>query len=298
MGYTILEILIWAKEKLQSSETPGLDASILLSHVLKQPKIYLHTHPEKLLSQDQVNLFQDLLTRRLAGEPIAYLINKKDFWTFSLTISPAVLIPRPETELLVELALRQTSPKQTILDWGTGSGAIAIAIALERPNWEIWAIDNSITALEIAKKNARDLKANNIKFLQSNNFSSFNSDNFFQKFDQIIANPPYISPNDRCLSQLKFEPQDALVAKNNGLAYFPKIISEAYKFLTPEGILLLEHGYTQAEIIQQYLTQYHYHHIKTFQDLNNKDRVTLGEKDFAIQKQNACIEFGRLTVNS
>jgi release factor glutamine methyltransferase len=267
---TIKHTLVLFSEKINLFE-----AEILLAFVLRKSRTYLYTFPEIELTIEQAEQFYQLVDRRVAGEPIAYLINEKEFWSLSLKVTPAVLIPRPETELLVELILKEfgNQAELSILDLGTGSGAIALALASEKPHCKILAIDKSEAALDVARENAQCLKITNIDFQQSSWFENINA-----QFDVIVSNPPYITEDDNHLKtgDLRFEPQTALMALENGLSDFKTIISEAKNYLKPRGALFFEHGYDQAESVSNLLREYHFTGIQTFQDLAGLDRVTRG----------------------
>ena len=250
------QILLDSPKYIEDSKRDAqFDASILLAYVLAKPRVYLLTWPEQLLSIGQTAMFFALVERRAQGEPIAYITNQKEFFSLILSVNNSVLIPRPETELLVETVLAKYEADETIriLDLGTGSGAISIALAKTRPNWQVTAIDKSATALEVAKKNAKTHNTANIEFILSDWFENLSN----QKFDCIVANPPYIDSHDTHLSNgdVKFEPMSALVAKNNGLADIEHIISYAPLYLNLNGILIFEHGYNQLPDIKNIFTE-------------------------------------------
>lgn len=252
------------------SSTPRLDAELILAHILKKGRSYLYTHFDQELSTGDIKLFSDLITQRATGKPIAYILKHKEFWSLDLEVNEHVLIPRPETELLIELALQYSKSEAYVADLGTGSGAIALAISSERPNWQIVATDKSNNALLIAQKNAERLRLNNIEFKQTDwcqNLPDY-------KFDIIISNPPYISENDPHLkSSIKFEPKLALVANNDGLAALQLIIFQAKKKLKSNGLLILEHGYKQGNAVKNLLLENGYQNIIQHQDLAGLDRA-------------------------
>ena len=265
----IKDILKQATQDLKNiSSTPQLDAELLLAHALNKPRSFLHAHPEYDFINDQV---KKLLTRRITGEPIAYILGHKEFWSLDLKVNQDVLIPRPETELLVELILKKISAKNKIklADLGTGSGAIALAVAHERPDWEIIATDINTNALKIAQYNAKNLQINNIKFLTGNWCQGLTPNNFAI----ILSNPPYL--NDK--NNIKFEPTNALIAAENGLRNLRIIIEQAKDILKPEGLLMLEHGFDQAEMVQQFMQQQKYTNITSHKDLAGLTRVTEGK---------------------
>lgn len=271
----IREVLKTAKNELSDvSETPALDAEILLGNVLDKPRSYLHVHGDDKLTQEQHNDFHRLIERRLAGEPIAYLLGVKEFWSLALDVNPEVLIPRPDTELIVEVVLQQfVESGLKMLDLGTGSGAIALAVASERPDWDIYATDVSFKAIELANSNAEKLGINNVSFIESDWFAAIPD----MKFDIIVSNPPYIAASDPELSvTTAFEPKRALISGDNGLADIKIIIAESYDRLNESGMLLLEHGFKQGEDVRELLQQHGYQDIKTYQDLAGHDRVTVG----------------------
>lgn len=273
----IQEILKLARSRLQHSDTAVLDAEILLAHVLNKSREYLLGWPETELSASQERDFQQVLQRRVEGQPIAYLTGRKAFWDFELSISPEVLIPRPETELLVELAL-DLLPEQTVqlADLGTGSGAIALALGRERPQWEITATDSSAPALEVARRNALTLQVQNINFELSDWCAAISA----RLFDAIVSNPPYIAQDDAHLTQgdLRFEPAAALVADDQGLADIQVIIRQARQVLVPDGLIMLEHGFQQGAAVRHLLQQSGYNAIQTRKDLAGLDRVSLARK--------------------
>lgn len=263
--------------ELASSPTPKLDAEVLLMHMLKITRAELYMHFDRELNERDVETFNDLIAKRKAGEPVAYLIGHKDFWSLNLSVTPDVLIPRPETELLVEKALTLFPEKENIqvLDLGTGSGAIALAIAHERPNWQVTAVDQSLEALQVAEHNAQTLKITNVSFKQSDWFQQLVD----EEFHIIVANPPYIAESDRHLAEgdVRFEPTQALVSGDNGLNDVCIIVSQAQQYLKPAGFLLLEHGYDQAEKISAMFVENNFVDIQTLHDLSDLPRVTVAQ---------------------
>lgn len=257
-------------------ESPSLDATVLLCHVLQKPRSYLLTWPEKALTAQQRQQFSQLVERRLAGEPIAYIVGEREFWSLPLKVSSATLIPRPDTERLVELALEKTV-QQTgkILDLGTGTGAIALALASELPHRQVVGIDLQAEAKTLAQSNAEALNIRNVSFLQGSWFEPLESGT---KFALIVSNPPYIDANDPHLSQgdVRFEPKSALVADEAGLADIRHIAQCARHYLLPHGWLMFEHGYDQATAVQHILSSLGYHEVVTEKDYGGNDRVTLG----------------------
>jgi release factor glutamine methyltransferase len=261
---------------LGKSSTPRVDAEVLLCHSLGVSRAFLYTHATDTLAQSQHEAFSQLLDLRHHGTPIAYLKGRKEFWSLNLNVSSATLIPRPETELLVETTLNLLDPNEplVILDLGTGSGAIALALAKERPRWKIHASDISEPALTIAKANAHELQLAHIIFHQSDWFCQIPA----LRFDAIIANPPYLALDDPhlCVGDLRFEPRHALVSEPSEGSDLQRIIRHAPQYLMPQGLLLLEHGHTQHSAVQQWLTQAQFTQTQCFHDLQQLPRVSKG----------------------
>ncbi len=266
------QVISTAIDKLSHSDTPRLDAEVLLCHVLDVTRSYLYAWSDKVITANNYNQFQELLEHRIKGVPIAYIIDNKEFWSLDLQVSENTLIPRPETELLVELVLARLdlNSQAKVIDLGTGSGAIALAIAKERANCNVIATDKSTTALAIAKQNAKKLGLERVKFLQSDWLNNLGI------ADIIVSNPPYIATTDPHLNQgdVQHEPRTALVAGYDGLADIRTIIAQAPNHLTAGGCLLLEHGYDQATAVRDLLKQFKF--VETYQDLAGLDRVTVG----------------------
>lgn len=258
------------------SESATLDAEVLLCHVLAKPRAYLRTWPERALSQSQQEVFQALVEQRLTGIPIAYLTGKREFWSREFLITPDVLIPRPDTECLVEHSLALIPPDRphAIADLGTGSGIIAITLAVESPRAHVVACDASSAALAVAHANAERHQASNIRFYQSNWFADLPK----QCFDLIISNPPYIDEHDPHLRQgdVRFEPMGALIAAEQGLADIKTIAKQARRWLTEDGYLLVEHGYDQQAAVQAIFKRFGYLKVRTYRDLSGQPRLTCG----------------------
>ncbi len=260
------------------NETPRLDAELLLSHLLQKSRTYLIAHSELTLTQAIQRQFETLLKQRQQGMPLAYLIGEKEFWSLCLKVTTDTLIPRPETESLVEqtLALLSSRPDATLLDLGTGSGAIAIALAHERPSWQIYASDFSKKALAVAKLNAKKYALENIEFLYSNWFDALPD----IQFDAIVSNPPYIASDDSHLiaSEISHEPISALSSGKEGLDDIKIIVEQCPKFLKPGGLILIEHGYHQKAPVHALLNQAKLRNCFSVQDLQGHDRISGGWK--------------------
>ncbi len=271
-------IISASKQLVPISDTALLDTEVLLCHVLKKTRSYLRAWPEKVLSLEEYNKFQQLLNQRLRGQPIAYITGKKEFWSREFKVSPNVLIPRSDTELLIELSLNIIKNKVNprLIDLGTGSGNIAITLAAERPDSDIIATDVCNQALKIAKHNTKTHQIKNIHFIRSDWF-----DNILQnEFDLVISNPPYIACNDPHLSQgdVRFEPDCALVAADKGLKDIRMICNHARDYLKSKGMLLIEHGCDQQAAVQTIFDEYQFYDITTHNDLSGNPRVTTGLK--------------------
>ena len=274
---TIKQALRMASHAIAGSDTVQLDAELLLAAVLGKSRTYLYTWPEQVLSPSERSYFESVLERRVMGEPVAYILGTRDFWTLTLRVNRHVLIPRPETELLVEMTLALvTTQEACIADLGTGSGAIALAIASERPVWKVVATDMSGDALTVASDNASQLNIVNVEFRQGSWCDALPP----QLFDLIVSNPPYIDAADAHLTQgdLRFEPRSALVAADEGLADIRALCFQAPKCLKPGGWLLLEHGWTQGPIVAAILQSSGLETVRTLKDLNGNDRVSLGRR--------------------
>lgn len=288
-----------------NTEDAGYEAQLLLQHVLSVNRAWLIAHENDALQPNIHAVFEVLLNRRLNGEPMAYILGSREFYGLDLIVTPDTLIPRPDTETLVEAALGKIPPSDitqnlpsrgrsesvltsgldfdgniSMLDLGTGSGAIALAIAKSRPQVSITAVDASSAAIAIAKKNAQNLNISNVQFVLSNWFNDITH----EKFDVIVSNPPYIEQNDMHLSQgdLRFEPQSALASGVDGLDDIRRIISHCLVYLKPQGWLMLEHGYNQAEQVADLMAETGLTNVETIRDLGGNDRVTIGKNPLIV----------------
>ena len=271
---TIIASLLRAAE-LPDSPTARLDAELLLAAALGKSRSYLHTWPEKIVSSEAALTFAEYLMRRRAGEPVAYILGQQGFWNLDLEVAPHTLIPRPDTELLVETALDllPATPAK-VLDLGTGSGAIALALASERAAWQVTAVDRVLEAVALAERNRQRLQLENVNVFTSHWFSALAD----QRFDLIISNPPYIAAGDVHLAEgdVRFEPESALVAGADGLDDIREIIAASVQHLNAGGWLMLEHGYDQASAVRELLLAAGYAQVESRKDLGGHERITLG----------------------
>lgn len=264
-------------ERLQAiSDTPRLDAELLLCEVLGQPRSYLFTWPERELAPQQLGELERLVERRSRGEPVAHILGRREFWSLELSVTADTLIPRPETELLVEAALARipADARWRIADLGTGSGAIAIALASERPACHITAVERSAGALAVARDNARRHGLGNIEFVAGSWFAPLGG----RRFEMIVSNPPYIPQRDPHLQQgdVRFEPVTALVSGLDGLDAIRHLVAGAPGHLAAPGWLLLEHGYDQGEQVVALMEQAGYSGVCDLRDLQGHGRVAAG----------------------
>ena len=281
MPYSILNILSRDTATLASTlaleaSTSRIEVQCLLQSALHVPRVYLLAHPERILTETELSNYNELLLRRLNGEPIAYILGEREFYGINLKVTPATLIPRPDTELLVELALQRIPLHErcAVLDLGTGSGAIALAIAHACPRAEVLACDASAAALAVAQENARALGISNANFVQSDWFAALGA----RRFALIVSNPPYIAAGDPHLAQgdVRFEPISALISGMDGLDDIRRIITQSSSHLLQGGWLLLEHGYDQAARVRRLLQEAAFDDVFSACDIAGIERVSGG----------------------
>lgn len=273
--HTIGSTLQTATENLKATyDTARLDAEILLGHVIGKPRSFLYAWPEHALTDNQATAFEALVARRARGEPVAHLTGRREFWSFTVEVSRHVLIPRPETEHLVELALEYIPHEASwrIADLGTGSGAIALAIATERPRCRVVATERSAPAVVLARRNAQRLGTGNVGVVQTDWCSALAAGSCHM----VVSNPPYVAAGDPHLiaDDVRFEPREALVGGKQGLDAIRAIAGDARRCLRPGGRLLLEHGYTQGKAVRSLLSELGYVAVETFRDLGGRERVS------------------------
>lgn len=275
---TVAQWLAISADVLPESPSARLDLEVLLCWVIKKNKAWLYAYPEFTLTDQQQNQLTLFIKRRQQGEPIAYIVGQQEFWSLNLKVSCDTLIPRPDTETLVEavLSLAGQAPQATtsLLDLGTGTGAIALALAMEHPEWDITAVDSQSGAVALAAENKKNLNLNNVHLIQSDWFNNVNG-----TFDFIVSNPPYISADDEHLTQgdVRFEPQSALIARQSGLADLQHIIEQSKNYLMTSGWLLLEHGYQQGTAVQNMMLDNGFQGVQAFFDIQGHHRVTAGQ---------------------
>jgi release factor glutamine methyltransferase len=260
-----------------NSDTATLDVELLLAHSLDKDRTYLFTWSDRLVTEKEEGTFKALFSRRLEGEPIAYILERQAFWDLNLKTAEHTLIPRADTETLIEwvLELADSLPdRATVIDLGTGTGAIALSLAHEFSHWDIQGVDLVPQAVELAQHNAKLNDLDHVRFFQSSWFDQVKG-----QFDLIVSNPPYIDPEDEHLSQgdVRFEPRSALVADNKGLADLELIADQSRSYLLEGGWLLMEHGYDQQQAVQQLLNRLGYQQVSTRIDLGGNPRITGGQ---------------------
>lgn len=278
---TITQALTWAAQILSHlpEATPRLEAEVLLAHVLGKGRTHLIAWQDQALTSEQEAAFRVLVEQRAQGIPVAYLLQEREFWSLPLRVSPDTLIPRPETERLVELALARIPADAAwrIADLGTGSGAIALALASERPRSQLIAIDRSPGALAVARANAERLGIRNIEFLNGDWLAPLRDDTL----EMIVSNPPYIAADDPHLTRgdVRFEPRSALASGADGLDDIRSIVTSAYAHLKPGGALLLEHGYQQGAAVVALMQAHGYQRVEDHRDYAGHGRVAIGHRD-------------------
>lgn len=269
---TIHSLLQFAK----SQNIDTLDAEVLLAHALKKSRAYLLTWPDTVIADPIVAQYQDYLKRRALGEPIAYIVGYKEFWSLPIAVNRDTLIPRADTECYLQWLLERFADKSSlrVLDLGTGSGAIALALAHEKPQWAICAVDCSKKALTVARHNAKNLQCPQIEWLHSDWYAALAG----RVFDVIIANPPYIAEEEPHWQQgdLRFEPKSALVSAEKGLKDLAQIIRQAPQYLTSAGLLLVEHGYLQGCSVHSLFVEAGFSAVETHRDYGGQPRWTVG----------------------
>jgi release factor glutamine methyltransferase len=277
-GASIAQLLSHGVQLLRAgSDSARLDAELLLAHELQCPRSHLLSHEGEPVAAASALRYEALLRRRLAGEPVAYLTGEREFWSLPLRLGPEVLVPRPETELVVERTLallpgRGTEPGRTVrvADLGTGSGAIALALASERPDWQLLATDRSHAALQVARANAQRLGLGNVEFIEGDWCAPLSG----RALDAIVSNPPYVAALDPALERLRYEPVEALSPGPSGLEALEAIIRGAGALLRSGGALVLEHGAAQARALAAVLVAAGFARVRCYRDLAGHDRVT------------------------
>lgn len=272
------QALAWAVQQLEGGESPSVDAKVILANILEKSQTFLFTWPDKTLDALQITHFENAIARRKKGEPVAYIVGRRDFWTLSLFTSPDTLIPRPDTEVLVEQVLNWVVESKreplAICDLGTGTGAIALALASELPQASVVGVDFQSGAIELATRNAEANGVTNAQFLKSDWFSALTG----QSFDVIVSNPPYIEEASPYLNEgdVRFEPKTALTSGVDGLHDIKHIISTSPMFLNKGGLLAFEHGFNQGRAVRGLLLAAGFSSVRTVKDYGENDRVTFG----------------------
>lgn len=276
MYQTLSEGLAWASPQLLDvSDTPKLDAEVMLLHIIHKQRGYLYTWPDERLTSEQIGDYTKMVARRVLGTPIAHIVGEREFWSLSFMVNPTTLIPRPDTEILVETALNlPLAATAKVLDLGTGTGAIALSLAYEKPLWQITAVDKIIEAVALAKANRAHLDQPQVDIIQSDWFDSIRC----YDFNLIVSNPPYIDEADAHLEEgdVRFEPHSALTASEHGFSDLYHIAGCARDYLSPGGYLLLEHGFEQAIQVRDKMIELGYENVATVRDFGSNDRCTLG----------------------
>lgn len=275
---TIKQLLADGKAALSESDSARLDAEVLLACVLKRTRSWLYAWPDFIPALPEQHLYMEFIRQRQEGTPVGYLTGRKEFWDMELEVNDEVLIPRPETETLVETALEKLGdqPQARIADLGTGTGAIALALAGEKQGWRITATEISLKALALAQKNAKKFQIENVEFVEGDWIVPLGE----EQYDAILSNPPYVDVDDPHLKQgdLRFEPSHTLISADNGLADIRKIVTGSPHNLKPGGWLMVEHAYNQGEAVRKIFTEAGLTEIETVRDLSGNERVTIGRK--------------------
>jgi release factor glutamine methyltransferase len=272
---TAAALLSEGSRQLAEAGASGTDPAVLLAYVLDVPRARLSSHPELAVDAAAAEHYRRLLLRRAGGEPVAYLTGRREFWSLELTVTPAVLVPRPETELLVERALALApSAAARVADLGTGSGAVALALASERPAWQVIATDVSVEALAVARANAAALGLQRIDFRSGDWYAALPG----ESLDLIASNPPYVAADDAALLTLQHEPRRALTPGGDALASLRTLVRGAPQHLRPGGWLLLEHGLVQAAAVRAELVLAGFRHVRSHRDLAGHERITEGQR--------------------
>ncbi len=280
--FNYAQLLTWASGELCDSESPELDAQVLLSHATGKDATHFIAWPDKTPTEDQQLSFQHLVIERKMGKPIAHILGYKEFWSLNLMTNDSTLIPRPDTEVLVEVTLDVvTDVHADVVDLGTGTGAIAIALASEKPSWTVLGIEKNPEAVTLASENVKARGYNHVTIQEGDWLSGIQD----HSLDVIVSNPPYIEEGDRHLSEgdVRFEPKSALVAGLDGLDDYRIIIPEALRCLRAGGYLFLEHGFNQADDLKLLMLHHGFESIETRQDYGGHDRVTFGKKPSLIE---------------
>lgn len=273
----VRQLLNNAEQLLSGSDTAQFDSEVLLCHVLGKDRAWLRTWPEETVSTSHAEQFNTLLESRQKGTPVAYLLGSQGFWSLDLKVTSDTLIPRPETELMIEIALNLPLPNNShVVDLGTGTGAIALALASERSDWQVMALDSQPEALKVAAENTQRSGLTHVQIIQSHWFDQLAQE---KQFNLIVSNPPYIDHNDPHLQQgdIRFEPKTALIADADGLSDLQHIISRSGSYLSHQGWLLVEHGYDQGKAVRDLFIEAGFGDVVTRKDYNGLERVTLGQ---------------------